>query len=98
MWQMLALAVCGRLTNDDKEDQRGWHSTLRFTVYRSRLQDPDNAVASLKPIIDAIRRLGWLTDDSEKYLTLVSRQEKCSRQEERTEVTWLIEAEDELRA
>jgi len=97
VWQMLALAVCGRLTNDEK-DQRGWHSTLRFTVYRSRLQDPDNAVASLKPIIDAICKLGWLTDDSEEYLTLVSKQEKCSRQEERTEVTWLIEAEDEMRA
>ena len=95
MWQVLALAECGRLNVEGAET---WHSTLRFTVYRSRLQDPDNAVASLKPLIDAICKLGWLTDDSEEYLTLGSRLEKCGRREERTEVVWSIERKDEPRA
>lgn len=61
---------------------------LEIVVYRSRLQDPDNRVASVKPLIDALKRRGWIRDDSEEFLELTVLEWKCRRKEERTEVHW----------
>lgn len=44
-----------------------------------RLQDPDNLVASLKGVIDSLRRAGWIWDDSGEWLRLEAREVKASR-------------------
>ena len=86
-WKMLCRAYCGLPHFDPlRLDEK---ITLKITVCRVRLQDPDNSVASLKPLIDAIRRLGWLKDDNEDYLRLITAQEKCSKAEECTRIQWI---------
>jgi hypothetical protein len=60
---------------------------LRITVYRWNLQDPDNAVASVKPLVDAIRSRGWAVDDSAKWLELEVLEE-IDRKDRRTIVEW----------
>jgi len=60
---------------------------LKITVYRARLQDPDNAVGSVKPLVDALTRLGWMVDDSVEWLTLEVN-ERVDRKAQRTEVYW----------
>lgn len=42
---------------------------------RRRIQDPDNRVASLKPVLDALVARGWLTDDSSVHLELEVKEE-----------------------
>ena len=61
---------------------------LAVTVWRTRLQDPDNAMASLKPLLDALKHRGWLADDSSEYLELTLSEKKCGREETRTQVIW----------
>ena len=40
---------------------------VRFHLYRHRLLDADNAVASIKPILDGIKGV-LIVDDSEKWM------------------------------
>ncbi len=49
---------------------RNKKATVSFTLYRKRLMDEDAATGSLKPIIDALVRLGFLFDDSPLWMTL----------------------------
>lgn len=54
-------------------------------VFRARRQDPDNAVASCKPLIDALKRCYWLVDDSSRWIDLqVS--ERLAKDNKRTEI------------
>lgn len=62
---------------------------LNISVYRWNRQDPDNAVASVKPLIDALVERGWLSDDSPRWLELAVREE-IDRGEQRTEVEWML--------
>lgn len=61
---------------------RGKKVELTICVHRKRAQDPDNAAASQKNIIDALKDLHFLVDDNDKWLVLnqpiqiVSRVEK----------------------
>ena len=61
---------------------------LVIKVFRSRRQDPDNAVGSMKPLIDAINREGWLVDDDLAHLELHVREFKSKRVDEHTEIEW----------
>jgi len=52
-----------------RNDSDNWEQPRRVlltlhTHRRRRQEDYDNYVASLKPVIDAITRAGWLVDDS----------------------------------
>lgn len=49
---------------------------VEVTLIGPRDLDPDNATAACKPLLDAIRRLGWLVDDSPAHLELVVSQER----------------------
>ena len=60
---------------------------ISILCYRKGLQDPDNAVASVKPLVDALVARGWAVDDSAKWLTLEVA-EKIDRANTRTEITW----------
>ena len=62
---------------------------LEVTVHRRKLQDPDNANASVKPLLDALKRTGWLRDDSPRWLDLsVTEAVEKDRRRQRTEVRW----------
>lgn len=52
----------------------------RIEVGRPRqLQDPDNRVASVKSILDALRHAGWVYQDSDKWLDLEVHEVKADR-------------------
>ena len=62
---------------------------LRILVYRKGLQDPDNAVASCKYLVDALRARGWMVNDTREWLDSVV-EEKIDRKNTRTEITWEV--------
>ena len=61
---------------------------LAITMHRSRLQDPDNRVGCLKPLVDALRHTNWLFDDSEAWCELHVFEQKCKRGDESTWIVW----------
>lgn len=52
---------------------------LTITVHRKGVQDPDNAVASCKYLVDALVRRGWLPDDTTEWLELEVREKKVRK-------------------
>jgi len=63
---------------------------VRLTIFHSRDFDEDNLQACQKPVLDAMRELGYLKDDSRKWLQLErALQVRCTRAEAHT----LIEIE-----
>lgn len=62
---------------------------IRIVVYRAVKQDPDNAVGSVKPLIDSMVRLGWLQNDTTEFLELEVREE-IDRKNQRTLVEWRV--------
>jgi Holliday junction resolvase RusA-like endonuclease len=83
-WVLMVRAACG-LPQFGKVQGR---CKVTITLYRKRLQDPDNAVASVKPVLDALVRNGWLVDDSAEYLELHVKEEKSK--EQRTVIEWSV--------
>ena len=59
---------------------------LLIQVHRSRFQDKDNMYGSVKPIVDAIKKLGWIVDDDNKHLDLKVEEIKSKRKDQRTEI------------
>jgi hypothetical protein len=52
---------------------------VEFTIAHPKPYDPDNAVGALKPVLDAMRRVRWIRDDSETWLELLPvRQERST--------------------
>lgn len=45
-------------------------SRVRIMRYGSRMLDPDNATASMKPLIDGLKANGMIADDSAKHIEL----------------------------
>jgi hypothetical protein len=43
---------------------------VRITMHRKRALDPDNAHGAVKPLLDAMVRLGFLADDAVRWLEL----------------------------
>lgn len=60
---------------------------ITITVYRKQVQDPDNATASCKYLVDALVKRGWAKDDSREYLDAPVREE-VDRRNQRTEIRW----------
>ena len=59
---------------------------VRFTLYRNRLLDPDNAAGSVKDLLDGLRHARLISGDEWHTITLQVEQVKCKRAEERTVV------------
>ena len=59
---------------------------LRIEVYRSRFQDKDNMYGSVKPLVDAVKKLGWLEDDDPGHVDLKVEEIKSKRVNQRTEI------------
>jgi Holliday junction resolvase RusA-like endonuclease len=45
---------------------------VRMIFYNSREYDPDNMAGSQKPILDALQNLGYIHNDSQQWLFLLS--------------------------
>lgn len=56
-----------------------------ISVYRRGSQDRDNMYASVKPLCDSLKKLGWIVDDSTAWCDLHVWEHKCAADEERTE-------------
>jgi len=83
-WRLLIRSVCGRPPAMVESRVR-----LEVTIHRLQLQDPDNAYASLKPLLDALVREGWLRDYSSQWLELdVQELVESDRRRCRTEIVW----------
>lgn len=57
---------------------------VRFDIGRKRLLDQDNAIAGLKPVLDAMRAVKFIYQDSPRYLELDVAQHNVA--EELTEI------------
>ena len=82
-WKWQILSVAGNRHRLAKKSR----VRLKILVFRGRLQDPDNRYGSVKHLVDALVRLGWLVDDSDFWLQLEV-VEIVDRKAQRTEVTW----------
>ena len=60
--------------------------------YRKRLLDDDNNTGATKPLLDAVKDMGLVWDDSPKFCALVTRQEKAK--DVRTEIRIEVMKED----
>ena len=80
-WFVRLLGAAGRPSFKPKGKAK-----LRITVYRSRFQDKDNMYGSAKPLIDAVKKLGWIVDDDPKHLDLKVEEIKSKRKDQRTEM------------
>lgn len=62
---------------------------VRFTVYwRTRRVDPDNLAGGLKPVLDAMRDVGLIKNDSPRWLDMPAPQQYLARKTEpRIEIT-----------
>lgn len=54
-------------------------ASITVIRYGSRALDHDNCMGGLKPLIDSIKELGLIVDDSPKWLDLKVEQKKCKR-------------------
>jgi Holliday junction resolvase RusA-like endonuclease len=43
---------------------------VRITIFHTGRYDPDNLRGSQKPVLDALKNLGFIHDDSEKWIQL----------------------------
>lgn len=89
-WQKIWNFAVAGIARRPKESVGLSRVKLTIVVHRPRLHDPDNLVASVKPIVDAFRRHGWCYDDRPAYLDLEVRQVKAPRKDQKTEVLWSL--------
>ena len=67
------------------EEAKGKRSVC-ITIWRKRLLDKDNLVGGCKQIIDVLKDLGLIYDDSPKYLDLKVEQNLCGKDNKYTEI------------
>ena len=61
---------------------------LKITSLRPGILDHDNLVGGCKGIIDAMKRLGMLIDDTPSFVEVEYQQRKAKREEQRTKIDW----------
>lgn len=77
-WVMLVRSqiMPGRISTIKKQ--------VKITLHHSRLYDKDNAYASCKPVIDALKHWNLIWDDSAAFLDLTVEQKKCKHRDRHT--------------
>lgn len=80
-WYIRLLSAAGKAHYEPKGKM-----VLIIEMHRSRFQDKDNMYGSVKPIVDALNKLGWMIDDDRKHLELSVRETKSKRKDQRTEI------------
>lgn len=73
------------LAEGKREAPRAPRIVVRIKSCRTRLLDPDNLCA--KSIVDGLRYSGLIPGDRAQDIELAVCQEKCSKKDERTEIT-----------
>lgn len=58
--------------------------SVKITLWHSRLYDKDNAYASCKPVIDALKWWNHIVDDSAEWMELTVEQAKCPHKQRHT--------------
>ena len=83
-WREHVRRACGRRKRRFRKKVR-----LSIIVHRQRRQDPDNAHASVKNLLDALVKEGWLADDSSEFLSFtVTEHVEPRKLKHRTELWW----------
>lgn len=62
---------------------------IHIISYRNRFVDQANLIGGSKPLPDALVRLGYLRDDSLKWMEATYQQIKCTKDAQRTEILFL---------
>jgi len=57
---------------------------VKVTLCHARLYDKDNAYASCKPVLDALKTWKLIVDDSEKWLVVDVEQKTCPHKQRHT--------------
>jgi Holliday junction resolvase RusA-like endonuclease len=52
---------------------------VKITVFHSSQYDPDNLTACCKPVLDALRNIGYIHDDAEEWLELAAPQQRSGK-------------------
>lgn len=69
-WMGYCIAFIGRGAHNDK-----FRNIMIKTYHRgSTRYDRDNHIGGCKPLIDSLKKLGWMKDDSPKWLNVIYRQ------------------------
>lgn len=94
-WMRLLLeANCPLVPFQCRREQK---ARVTVRVYRKKLQDEDNFRGSLKPIFDAMKKLGLIVDDSRQWLEQDCMELKAGKTDERTEIeVSMVETHTEL--
>lgn len=69
-WMILA-APCATHRALLKNAARTNKMHVEVTIYHKKAYDPDNLAGSLKPVLDALKNVGFIKDDSAKSIELV---------------------------
>jgi len=83
LWRNRVLCFVGRRAHPYDGRAR-----VRIAVYRPRRQDYDNAVGSVKDILDGLQHHGWIKDDHVKWLDLDVIEHPLAGSKERTIIEW----------
>lgn len=77
---------------DEGKEAGPQRAHVRITRFGSRLLDHDNLTGGAQPLVNGLKEIGLIHDDSPEWLTLEVKQEQVTnKMHERTEVeiTWL---------
>lgn len=87
-WQLLIAAYTPPATRTLLKREALTHRMIvQMVFYNSREYDPDNLPAAQKPVLDALKNIGYIRDDSTKWLMLLSpRWSPAMRKESKTEI------------
>ncbi|HEX2863046.1 MAG TPA: hypothetical protein VHN99_00645 [Deinococcales bacterium] len=88
-WEGILAAELVRLRPPTPAPERAALAVTRRFAGRQRELDHDDFVGGCKGLIDALKRLGWLLDDSPAHVTVTYRQERADRSG--TAVLWELE-------
>jgi hypothetical protein len=63
--------ACARHRRELVEQAKtGAKISVEITIYHRQTSDDDNLTAALKPVLDGLKNLGYIFDDSPEYLRL----------------------------
>ena len=80
-WRRLVRTCCGTPGYGMVQGRQ----RVTITVHRGRRQDKDNAYGSVKPIVDGLKRAGWVVDDAPEWIDLrVQEEVERDRRKRRT--------------
>lgn len=83
-WDTLVLVYLGSGPFKDRA-MAGRRVEMLLTIERTRKQDADNLALSCKPVVDALKKAGWMQDDSERWF--LCRYQEVSGERKRLTIT-----------